>query len=293
MIQVEGQNYHAAILRNGHLEKRVAVEARQPGTDLSRVVDADDRVIDVPPGGLMLSQRLAEALDVQTGDLLEVEFLSGRRGTYELPVAGTIIQYFGLGASMDADTMTALFRRAPRISVANVTLDDTQLDAFHAALKDIPKLAGSILMTENRRSFEATIEENVLIMTTVYGILGILITVGVTYNGARVQLSERARELASLRILGFSRWEVSYILIGETMLLAILAQPIGWLIGFNIARLMTSSFSSDLYSVPLVVAPATFTYASLIVLAAALASVLVVRRRLDNLDLVAVMKTRE
>lgn len=293
VLQVEGQNYHAAILRNGHLEKRVAVEARRPGTDLSRVVDAEDRVIDVPPGGLMLSQRLAEALEVQTGDLLEVEFLSGRRDIYDLPVAGTIIQYFGLGASMDADTLAALFRRGPRVSVANVTLDAARADDFHAALKDIPNLAGSIMMTKNRRSFEDTIEENVLIMTTVYGILGILITVGVTYNGARVQLSERARELASLRILGFTRWEVSYILIGETMLLAIAAQPIGWLIGFNIARLMTNSFSSDLYSVPLVVEPATFTYASLIVLASALISVLLVRRRLDRLDLVAVMKTRE
>ena len=120
-----------------------------------------------------------------------------------------------------------------------------------------------------------------------------LITVGVAYNGARIQLSERARELASLRILGFTRAEVSYILIGETLLLAILAQPLGWLIGAGIAKAMADGFTSDLYSIPLVLKPATFASASLVVLTATVASVLIVRRRLDRLNLVAVMKTRE
>ena len=116
---------------------------------------------------------------------------------------------------------------------------------------------------------------------------------GVAYNGARIQLSERARELASLRILGFSRGEVSYILVGETMLLALIAQPIGWWMGWGFAKLMTDSFTSDLYSIPLILEPRTFANASLTVLAAALVSVLIVRRRLDKMNLVSVMKTRE
>jgi putative ABC transport system permease protein len=120
-----------------------------------------------------------------------------------------------------------------------------------------------------------------------------LITIGVTYNAARIQLSERARELASLRILGFGRGEVSYILVGEMMLIALVAQPFGWLIGAGIAQLMTSAFTSDLYAIPLVLKPATFAFASLVVLGAAFASVMIVRRRLDRLDLVSVMKTRE
>jgi putative ABC transport system permease protein len=121
----------------------------------------------------------------------------------------------------------------------------------------------------------------------------VLITFGVAYNGARVQLSERARELASLRILGFSRAEVSYVLIGETLILALLAQPLGWWIGVGVARLFTQAFSSDLYEIPLVIEPSTFTQASLVVLGATAVSLLLVRRRLDGLDLVAVMKTRE
>lgn len=291
--QVEGQQYHAAVLRNDHHEKRVVVEARVPGPDLSRVITMDGQMLDAPPGGILLSERLASQLHLRPGDRVEVEFLSGRQGVHDLTVSGLVQQYFGLGAYMDLAYLNSLFRQSARISVANVTLDDAALDALHAAITDIPKLTGTIMMTQTRRSFQETIRKNVVIMNTIYMTIAVLITIGVAYNGARVQLSERARELASLRILGFSNAQVSYILIGETMLLAVLAQPIGWLLGRLFTGAMVNAFSSDLYALPLILTPSTFTTASLVVLAAAIGSVLVVRRRLDHLDLVAVMKTRE
>ena len=150
-----------------------------------------------------------------------------------------------------------------------------------------------IEMNANRASFEDTISENVVVVNTVYAAIAVLITVGVAYNGARIQMSERARELASLRILGFTRGEVSQVLVGETMLLALIAQPVGWLLGAWIAHALTQSFTSDLYAIPLVLEPASFAWASLVVLSASCASVMVVRRRIDRMDLVAVMKTRE
>lgn len=293
VLAVEGQQYQSAILRNGHLSKRVTVEARRPGMDMSRVVKADGTAIDAPPGGVLLSDRLAGHLEVDAGDDISVEFLTGRQETHTIKVSGTVSQVLGLGAYMELADLNALFRQAPRISTANILLDDARLDDLHAALKNTPKLSGLVMLVDTRRSFQDTIRENVAQMNTIYITIAILITIGVAYNGARIQLSERARELASLRILGFSRGEVSYILVGEGMLLALLAQPMGWAIGAWIAKAMTDAFSSDLYVVPLVLKPASFSLASLVVLTAALVSILVVRRRLDRLDLVAVMKTRE
>jgi putative ABC transport system permease protein len=293
VLQVEGQLFLNAILRNEHREKRAAVEARRPGNDLSRIVSTKGEIVDPPPDGIMLSERLAAELGVEVGDLVEVNFLGNRQGTYDVPVTLLVRQYFGLGAYMDQDTVNRMFQQAPQVSVINVTLDPYLNEEFQQALKDMPKLAGRAMMVKNRLGFEETISQNILITTTIYAVLGILITVGVTYNGARIQLSERARELASLRILGFSRGEVGYILMGEIMLLALIAQPVGWGIGWFVARLMTESFTSDLYSIPLVLKPSTFASASLIVLGAAVVSVLVVRRRLDRIDLVSVMKTRE
>lgn len=293
VLQAESQQFHTAILHKGHLSKRVAVEARRPGTDLSRVIDASGRLMTAPPGGILLSIRLADQLDVQAGDVIEAEFLSGRRETFDLVVTGLVEQHFGLGAYMDLAFLNVLFRQAPQLTTVNVTLDEHKTEALHKAIKELPELSGLIEMTENRQSFQDTIDQNVTVMNTIYIVIAVLITVGVTYNAAHIQLSERARELASLRILGFDRGEVSYILVGEMMLIALIAQPFGWLIGAWIARTMTNAFTSDVYAIPLVLQPATFTSASLVVLTASFVSVMIVRRRLDRLNLVAVMKTRE
>jgi len=293
VMRAEGQQFHAAVLRHGHREKDVAIEARRPGADLARIIATDGRAVDPPPRGLMLSERLARHLDVRTGDLIEVTLLGGVNETHLVPVSGLVTQYIGLGAYMDLGTLSRLLRQAPRISVANLEIDARALPRLHRVLKDTPELGGLIDMAGMRRSFEATIRENIDIMTTIYLTVAVLITVGVAYNGARIQLSERARELASLRILGFSRGEVSFILVGETMILALLAQPPGWLLGAGIARALAAGSTSDLYEIPLVLEPSGYAFASLVVLAAALLSSLVVRRRLDRLDLVQVMKTRE
>ena len=293
VLQAESQQFHAAILHKGHLTKRVAIESRHPSSDLSRVLDADSKPIDVPPGGIVLSERLAQHLDVQAGDTIYIEFLTERRETFRVNVTALVELYFGLGAYMDLEYMNALFRQAPRLSVVNITLDPWQTEALHSAIKDTPRISGIVEMNENRHAFEKTIEQNIVVMNTIYIVAALLITIGVTYNAARIQLSERARELASLRILGYGCGDISYILVGEMMLIALVAQPFGWLIGAGIAQLMTNAFTSDLYAIPLVLKPATFTIASLVVLSAAFVSVMIVRTRLDRLDLVSVMKTKE
>ncbi len=293
VLQVEAQQFHAVTLRNGPHEKQVSLEARPPDATLSRVIDANGAVATAPPGGIMLSERLADQLELQIGDSVSVEFLTGRRETHDLTVTSLIEQYLGLGAYADMAFLDATFRRSPQVSVANVLIDPTRLPDLHAALKETPSLSGLILMTDNRVSFQETINQNIVVINGVYAAIAILITIGVAYNGARIQLSERARELASLRILGFSRAEVSGVLIGETMLLALLAQPVGWVLGAWISRAMSNSFTSDLYAIPFTADPATYATASLVVLITSLVAVLLVRRRIDTMDLVAVMKTRE
>ena len=293
VLRAEGQLFQSARLHHGHRQKDVAIEARRPGADLARIIASDGRVVDPPRDGLLVSERLADHLAVRPGDRIEVEFLGGINETHSVRVDGIVTQYVGLGAYMDLGALNRLLRQAPQISVANMKVDARALPELHRVLKETPELSGLVLLDKMHRSFEDTIRQNVVIMTSIYVAVAVLITFGVAYNGARIQLSERARELASLRILGFSRGEVSFILMGETMLLALLAQPPGWLIGGAIAFALAEGSTSDLYEIPLVLEPAGFAQASLVVLGAALVSSLLVRRRLDSLDLVQVMKTRE
>ncbi|PTQ74387.1 ABC transporter permease [Celeribacter persicus] len=293
VMEAEGEFYSAVKLRNGHLEKQLSIITREQGATLARSIDEDGHVVEAEGGGLLITTRVAEVLELAPGDMVEVEFMSGRRETYSLPVAGVTEQFFGLGAYMTREEMARITRSIPQISVANVTLDPSEDEAFNEKIKDTPMISGAVRVTDMKASFQATVDENISIMNGLFIIVAVLITVGLTYNSARIQLSERARELASLRILGFSNWEVSYVLVGEIMLIAALAQPLGWLIGYGLGHLMAASFTSDLYSIPMVLPPAAYATASLVVLATALTSVMVVRRRVDRLDLVSVMKTRE
>ena len=194
---------------------------------------------------------------------------------------------------MELDALSARLMQAPQVSAVNLSLDENQLSEFRRKLKELPNLGAASMVTEVRDSFRDTIEENMTNTTVVFYVVAVLISAGVAYNGARIQLSERSRELASLRILGFTRAEVSSILLGEIALLALLAQPLGWVIGASVAWLMTTGFDSDLYRIPLVLTPANFATASLVALASVAAAGLLVRRRLDRSDLVSVMKTRE
>ncbi|MEJ2022953.1 MAG: ABC transporter permease, partial [Maritimibacter sp.] len=196
-------------------------------------------------------------------------------------------------AYMDQDKLAALMGQAPRISMANVMLDESQETALYHAVKNAPAIAGITVMRNMREGFDKTMAESANISVVIFSIVASIIAVGVVYNSARIQLSERARELASLRILGFTRGEVSYILLGEITIITIIAIPLGLWLGYVMAAGMVESFDSDLYAIPLIISPITYIRAALVVGGATLVSALIVRRRIDRMDLVAVMKTRE
>ena len=171
--------------------------------------------------------------------------------------------------------------------------DEIALGKLYEKVKETPGISTIALQRISREKFRETIEENITIMTTVYFVLAVIITFGVIYNSARIQLSERARELASLRVFGFTRAEVSSVLLVEMAVIVFAAQPLGWLLGYLFAWSVTTGFSNDLFRIPLVVNTSTFAEASAIVLGAAVISALIVRRRVDHLDLIRVLKTRE
>jgi putative ABC transport system permease protein len=120
-----------------------------------------------------------------------------------------------------------------------------------------------------------------------------VIAFGVVYNGARIALSERGRELASLRVLGFTQREIAVMLLGEQAILTLLAVPLGWVLGYGLSWLITIAIDTELMRLPLVLSPQTYFRAFVIVLAAAALSGLLVRWRLRRLDLIEVLKTRE
>lgn len=282
-----------ARISHRHLSRKLSITGRPMVTDLSRVLSPDLRPMAMPEAGLILSEALAASLEVQPGDRVTVAFLEGSRRTVSLPVSGISLGYVGLGAAMEITALNRAMGEGTLISGVNLMIDDAQADAFFAASKAAPATAFVTVIGRTVQRFRETLAENITVMITVYVGLASIIAVGVIYNFARIALSEQGRELASLRVLGFTENEVSRVLFGELAIIILLAQPLGWGIGYVIGLGMVAAFSSDLYRVPFVIGREVFGTASLIVCVAAIASAAAVRRRIDTLDLIEVLKTRE
>ena len=247
----------------------------------------------LPADGLVLSAMLARILDVSPGDEMQVEVLEGARFVRQVPVVALVDDSVGLQAYMRIDALRAMLREGGVITGAAMTLDPAAIGRFYAAVKSVPAVAGVALTAVTLQNFRDTMAENMYLQIFLNVMFAGVIAFGVVYNSARVSLSERERELASLRVLGFTRAEISLILFGELAVLTVMALPAGAVIGYVLGSFIMTIFNNEVYRLSFVTSPATIAWAFLIVIAAAFVSGLLVRRRLDRLDLVGVLKTRE
>ncbi|MBI1181443.1 MAG: FtsX-like permease family protein [Alphaproteobacteria bacterium] len=280
-------------LRLRNRDRRLALLGIRPDGDMHRTLDRRQRPVSLPMDGLVLSDMLARLLDAQLGDLVTVEALEGRRPVRQVRVTGIVEQYVGTAAYMDIDALDRLMLEGPTVSGAWLKVDGGQAGRFYDAVKQTPAIAGLSIRAAAIQGFNDTVGQNLIQMTLTNIAFASIIAFGVVYNSARISVSERGRELASMRVLGFTRGEISAILLGELAILVLLALPLGMAIGYGVARMVVKSLQTELFKLPLVIQPSTYAWTALVVVAAAALSALVVRRRLDRLDLVAVLKTRE
>jgi putative ABC transport system permease protein len=289
----EGIRAVPARLRFEHRSYRGSIQGLEPDGVLRRVLDADLERVELPGQGVVLTDFLAELLDIEPGELLTVEVLEGNRPVLEVPVVGLTSEYLGVSAYMQRATVNRLLKEGDAVNGIYLDIDERYSERIYRDLDDMPRVAGTVVRETAIRSFHKTMEETILFFSFVTALLGGAIAFGVVYNSARIALSERDRELASLRVLGFTRGEVAYILLGELAVATLLALPLGYLFGRELCRYLSSSFRSDLYRVPLVLEADTFAFAASVVLASAIISAVLLWRKLNQLDLIGVLKTRE
>jgi putative ABC transport system permease protein len=282
-----------ARLRHGHLHRKLAIQGKPPGADLSRVLDLDLNPVVLADSGLILGEKVADLLNVRVGDDVEIEVLEGKRVKRTMPVSQIIQSYLGLSVFMDLDTLNEMLDESPSVSSVHIAYDTAMLEELFTAIKGLPAVSAIASQRAALAKFRETLAQNIYIMTAVYITLSVIIAFGVVYNSARIQLSERAREFASLRVLGFTKAEVSRVMMTELVILILIASPLGCIIGYGFAKLVIVSFESDLYRIPFVISSNTYAFSSLVVMAAAIVSALIVRRGIDRLDLIKALKTRE
>ncbi len=293
VLTVEPFRVVAVRLRHGPLSYRTAVLGLDRAGELRRIADQRLTLHEPPRDGLLVTDYLARKLRVEPGDTVVLEALEGRRVVREVPIVGTLDELIGVAAYMEAGALARLLEEPRSISGAFLGIDRWRESELLARLKRNPGVAGVAVQHAVVASFDRTIAESFRISITVMVAFACVIAFGIAYNAVRVALSERGRELASLRVLGFSRREVATMLLGEQGLLTLAALPLGCALAWGLIALIAYRFDSELFRMPLVLSPGTFALASLVVVAAVALSALAVGRRLARLDLIAVLKTRE
>lgn len=274
-------------------EAFAALQGFEAGSHLRRVLDEELRVVELPPAGVLLNDFLADYLGAGRGDRITVEFLEGRREVREVTVAGVVREFTGVAAYMELDALNRLLGEGDAISGALLAVQPGYRESIIASFNDVPQVLGVTDRLTAIESFYDSMAGSVLTQAFISTLLAASIAFGVVYNNARIALTERSRELASLRVLGFTRGEIAYILLGELALLTAAAIPMGFLIGTGLTYFIVQGVESDLYRIPLVLEPGVFAFAATVIALSALLSGLIVARRLRRLDLVAVLKTRE
>jgi putative ABC transport system permease protein len=287
---VEGYRSVPIRIRFNHRTRRLGLLGLPPDGELMQLLDTAWRPTPLSPSGLVVSRKLAELLHARVGDLVTVEVMDGQRPIFQAPLSSLIDDVTGTSAYMDLEALNRVMKEGPMVSGAFLRTDSEFESALFAALKLAPRVAVVGTRAAALKTFRAMMDENLLRMRIINVIFAGIIAFGVVYNAARISLAERSRELATLRVIGFGRDEISGIFLGEIAVLVLLAIPLGVLLGYAFAGVAVVALNTETQRFPLVVSPATFAFAVTTVLIAALVSSLVVRRNLDRLDLLAVLK---
>jgi putative ABC transport system permease protein len=293
VITTEPMRSVAARLRFGPREERqhlIGVPARQ---NLQRVFDVHARPVDLPPDGLVLSSQLAGMLGARIGDTVTAEVLEGRRPTLRLPVVGTFETHIGAPAYLEIGALNKVLADGHALNAVHLRVDSLQRPSFFAALSETPGIGSITVREATIAGYEETLVGILLVFVSFFTAFACALAIGVAYNSARIALSERGRELATLRVLGLTRGEISYILLGELAMLTLLALPLGCAFGYLVTFLWQKAFVTELFRVPFWILPKTYAVSIIITIAATVLAALLVARRLRHLDLIAVLKTRE
>ena len=293
VLRAEGLRVLNVRYRNGYKSRESALVGYPDDADMRRVLEVDGTPVPMREHGAIINVTLANILGLRVGDMVTVEVLEGKRGEHKVRVAGLVDEVAGLFGHMRARELAAMLGDEGPISIGLLRVDPKQRLALQRALRERPDVLGVNRHEASIEMFEKTTAGQMRYTTLLLTLFASVIACGVIYNNARVALSTRSRDLASLRVLGFRRSEISAILLGELAIQVLLALVPGLFLGHALAAHLMAQNDPELYRFPVVVSARTYGFAVLVTLGAALVSALLVRRRLDHLDLIGVLKSRE
>lgn len=280
-------------LKFGHRSYKTVINGTETEGRLHLLLDTNLHSIPLPESGILLTDHLGKILGVKVGDVLTVETLEGAKAIRQVTVVGMAKQYLGAMGYMNLNALNRLMKEGDAISGAYLVTDALYREKLFRTFVEMPRVADVYIRQNEINNIYEVMAKSMLYFTFIAMLMACSIAFGVVYNSARISLSERSRELSSLRVLGYTRGEIAYILLGELAIITLAAIPLGFFIGYWLCAYVAYALASDLFRVPLVIELKTYAVAASVVIFSAMVSGLIVRRKLDHLDLVEVLKTKE
>lgn len=278
---------------HGHHSRRIYILGFSKNSQLVNPRDMQGRPIALPAEGVVVSQKLGEVLGVKIGDHLQVQTMEGRCETREIAVSGFMSDFYGMAAYMDIDAVRRHLRESETMTGAFLTVDQNRWDDFMRDIKSQPKIEFASAKKDQLTAFRASTGQSIGMLRQLFLWMAVIVAFGVVYNSARIALSERGRDLATLRVVGLTKREIAGVLLGELSLLVLVALPLGLLFGHGLALYVISAVSNETVRLPAHINPSTYANSVLVVLAATGASFAMVSLMLSKLDLVSVLKARD
>ena len=277
-------------LRAGPITRRLMLQGLPERGTLSRVIDGRPQQLTLPPRGIIMSAKLAAVMQIGPGDSVTARVLEGREREITVPIVGLAEDFAGTAAYMERHALNRLLLEGDTVNGAHVVVDHGRWNDFLDAVKRTPRIAGCIIKDSLREGFRKTTAESIGLLQKIYLLFATIVAFGIIYNSARISLSERSRELATLRVLGFSRGEVGAVLVGELVLLTLAALPLGLLLGSGFAKGILTAVNTETVRLPLVLTAANYAFAVLVVALASTFSALFSARKISEINLVSALK---
>jgi putative ABC transport system permease protein len=292
---LHAEPYRSVVVRLhfGHHRQRVTLLGASEDSQLTRVFDDQGRAIGLPADGLLISKKLAEVLGAKVGDRLLLEVLEGERGWHEVPLHGLIADYRGLNAIMKIDVLRRVLREGETISGAHLRIDQLGWSDFLESVQGAPRIASLGIRSAMRESFRRSTVESIQLVQNIYFLFAVMLAFGIVYTNGRISFWEQSRDLATLRITGFTQREVANVIMAELAVLTLVALPVGLCIGGKLAGVTVQAASTETTRLPLILSQQNYLTAVAVVLLSTAISFLIVRREVGNLDLLAVLRTSE
>ena len=281
-------------LTNDWRTRDVLIVGLQRHSRLQRLLDTEERTVDIGESGLVLSKKLAEMMSLNVGDRVKIKPMIGRVTDEKVVRVSKIIQqYFGASGYMNIEALSRVLNESYAMNSVLLATAPGKAKFMNDELEDIPAVSSIEVKEDSIRNMNETIQMNMKVTSFVTVLFAGIISFSIIYNITSVSLAERERELASLRVMGFSREEVGRILYHENIALGVVGLVLGLPLGIAISKALVTAFDTEMIRLPYHLEPRTFIISITLTLFFVLVSNLAIRRKIHHLDLVETLKERE